>query len=376
MAPAPRSGAASDALSELDVDSGNADSVGLLDALLSLNYDLRVLIGCKSLRLFGDGMLGVIFVLFLEACKFDEEKMGTLLSLTLIGNSVSSLLVTTYADRVGRKRMLLFCSMNAVATGAIFSVTSSFYVLLITSVCGMISTSGNEAGPFQPIELAALSEGLSERLRTRLITFYLLFSMIASAFGALLSGLTIQYLIDNSGFHELSAYRVIMCAFTFINVALTCLYSTLTPSIEVHQENDHSKVYTEASSSKGSSFFGLHKSKVLVLQLSVVFALDSFASSFITESLTTAWFQKTYDTSDSVLGFVVFLCNLLGGLSTVMAPRIADYLGLILAMVCTHLPSNLLVILVPLMPNEPLAVAVLALKYCIGEMDTPIRHAL
>jgi len=44
-------------------------------------------------------------------------------------------------------------------------------------------------------------------------------------------------------------------------------------------------------------------------------------------------------------------------------------------MVVTHLPSNILLILVPLMPNLSLAVAVLLLRFSISQMDVPTRQS-
>ena len=58
-----------------------------------------------------------------------------------------------------------------------------------------------------------------------------------------------------------------------------------------------------------------------------------------------------------------------------MASRLASRFGLINTMVFTHLPSNILLILVPLMPTLPLAVAVLLLRFSISQMDVPARQS-
>ena len=44
-------------------------------------------------------------------------------------------------------------------------------------------------------------------------------------------------------------------------------------------------------------------------------------------------------------------------------------------MVATHMPSNLLLILVPLMPTLPLAVVVLLARFSISQMDVPTRQS-
>ena len=44
-------------------------------------------------------------------------------------------------------------------------------------------------------------------------------------------------------------------------------------------------------------------------------------------------------------------------------------------MVFTHLPSNVLLVLVPLMPTLPLAIAVLLVRFSISQMDVPTRQS-
>jgi predicted MFS family arabinose efflux permease len=44
-------------------------------------------------------------------------------------------------------------------------------------------------------------------------------------------------------------------------------------------------------------------------------------------------------------------------------------------MVFTHIPSNILLMLVPLMPNLPLAIVVLLARFSISQMDVPTRQS-
>mmetsp|Transcript_17670 Transcript_17670/g.39183 ORF Transcript_17670/g.39183 Transcript_17670/m.39183 type:complete len:211 (-) Transcript_17670:83-715(-) len=82
-----------------------------------------------------------------------------------------------------------------------------------------------------------------------------------------------------------------------------------------------------------------------------------------------------FNTSGVHLGSVVFACNLVAGISALFAARLADKIGLILTMVVTHLPSNVLIMLLPLMPTEAWAMAVLIARYSISQMDVPTRNA-
>ncbi len=67
--------------------------------------------------------------------------------------------------------------------------------------------------------------------------------------------------------------------------------------------------------------------------------------------------------------------GLLAGVSALLAARIAARFGLINTMVMTHLPSNVLLCLVPLMPTLPLAIAVLLARFSISQMDVPARQS-
>ena len=44
-------------------------------------------------------------------------------------------------------------------------------------------------------------------------------------------------------------------------------------------------------------------------------------------------------------------------------------------MVFTHIPSNMLLMLVPLMPTLPIAVFVMSLRFSISQMDVPTRQS-
>jgi predicted MFS family arabinose efflux permease len=124
-----------------------------------------------------------------------------------------------------------------------------------------------------------------------------------------------------------------------------------------------------------STAIGLHRSRGIVLKLSALFALDAFAGGFIVQSLIAYWFQVRFGVEPAILGGIFFGANILAGISALSAARIAARIGLINTMVVTHIPSNLLLILVPLMPNLPLAIIVLFARYSISQMDVPTRQS-
>jgi predicted MFS family arabinose efflux permease len=120
---------------------------------------------------------------------------------------------------------------------------------------------------------------------------------------------------------------------------------------------------------------GLHRSRGVVLRLSALFALDAFAGGFVVQSLMSLWFHLRFGADEAVLGSIFFGANLLAGFSALIVANIARRIGLLHTMVVTHVPSNMLLILVPFMPTLPLAIAVLLLRFSISQMDVPARQS-
>jgi predicted MFS family arabinose efflux permease len=119
----------------------------------------------------------------------------------------------------------------------------------------------------------------------------------------------------------------------------------------------------------------LHRSKGIVLKLSALFGLDAFAGGFVVQSIVAYWFHVRFGVEPAILGGIFFGANLLAGISALASARVAAQIGLVNTMVFTHLPSNILLVLVPLMPNLPLAIIVLLARFSISQMDVPPRQS-
>jgi MFS family permease len=250
----------------------------------------------------------------------------------------------------------------------VFAVCDSFLVLLIAATIGVISPSGNEVGPFLSIEQAALSQVVADRNRTAVFAWYTLAGSLATASGSLAGGLLIDGL-RLAGVGPLASYRVNVAGYALLGVALVALFRRLSPGAEAP------RAAMAAGQAARGRRFGLARSQGVVLRLSALFALDAFGGGFVIQSLAAYWFYVRFDVRPSVLGGIFFGANLLAGLSALLAARLAARFGLVRTMVFTHLPSNVLLILVPLMPNLPLAIAVLLLRFSISQMDVPTRQS-
>ena len=109
--------------------------------------------------------------------------------------------------------------------------------------------------------------------------------------------------------------------------------------------------------------------------MSGLFSLDAFGGGFVVQSFAAYWFYLRFGLKPEALGGIFFGANLLAGISALLASRLAARIGLVRTMVFTHLPSNILLILVPLMPTARLATAVLLLRFSISQMDVPTRQS-
>ena len=153
-------------------------------------------------------------------------------------------------------------------------------------------------------------------------------------------------------------------------ILLAFLFLRLSSAAEVRSPEEAS-----ATPKTMKSFFGVGRSHRVVIRLSSLFALDSFAGGFVVQSFAAYWFYLRFGVNPATLGVIFFWANIFAGISALLAARLAARWGLINTMVVTHFPSNVLLILVPLMPSLGLAVLVLLLRFSISQMDVPTRQS-
>jgi len=154
-------------------------------ALRGLTRDAWLLFVTRFTRLFAYGSLSVILVFYLVGLGLTESECGLVLTLTLAGDIVVSLCLTTRADRFGRRRILIVGAFLMAAAGLAFAFTRNLIFLIIAGTIGVISPSGHEVGPFLSIEQASLSHLLPSASRTEVFAWYTLTGSLATALGAL-----------------------------------------------------------------------------------------------------------------------------------------------------------------------------------------------
>src|SRR5215831_17444185 len=200
-------------------------------SLRVLPKDAVVLFTTRFTRLFAYGALSVILVFYLVSPGLTEAQVGILLTLTLAGDIAISLLLTTRADRVGRRRMLIVGAILMAGAGVAFASTKNLLFLIVAGTIGVISPSGHEVGPFLSIEQAALSHVVPARSRTEVFAWYTLAGSLATALGALCGG-TAAELAQRSSLSSSGSYRVVVLLYAALGVALVFLFARLSPSAE------------------------------------------------------------------------------------------------------------------------------------------------
>jgi MFS family permease len=339
------------------------------NALRTLTRDGWLLFLTRFVRLFAYGSLSVVLVFYLIGLGLSDSQTGLLLTLTLLGDTVISLYLTTRADRIGRRRMLIVGAILMAAAGLAFAFTHNFLLLILAGTIGVISPSGNEVGPFLSIEQAALSHVIPGRTRTEVFAWYTLAGSLATALGALCGG-TLSHALQKTAMRPVVSYRVVVILYAALGILLTFLFTRLSSAAEVNSTGEDPDFPGTLK-----SILGINRSRHVVAKLASLFALDSFAGGFVVQSFAAYWFYLRFGVHPATLGVIFFWANIFAGISALQASRLASRFGLINTMVVTHLPSNILLILVPLMPNLSLAVLVLLVRFSISQMDVPTRQS-
>jgi MFS family permease len=245
--------------------------------------------------------------------------------------------------------------------GLLFAFGTNVWVLLLGAFTGTISASSAEVGPFQTVEQAILPGTVEPSKRTWLFSIYEMLGNFAGAIGALFAGTATLW--SHLGLEGTHAYRPLFIVYAAIGAANLSIFLTLSPKAEVAEINAQ------------RNFVGLHKSTGTVAKLSGLFAMDSFAGGLVLASIVAYWFHARWHMSPETLGIVFFWVGVLSGVSFLAAGWMAEKIGLLNTMVFTHLPSNVLLILVPLMPSAGLAVALFLARMTVSQMDVPTRKS-
>ncbi|MSQ14541.1 MAG: MFS transporter [Dehalococcoidia bacterium] len=323
--------------------------------------DAKLIFTSRAIRMFCYSYLSVMLGVYLKDVGLDSFFIGVIVTAIVGSGAAATLVGTIYADRIGRRRFLAICAALLALSGALFLVTTEPLLLLVAALTGSLSASGGEAGPFLSIEQAMLAQTGPDRSRNQLFGHYNTVGTTAAAAGALVSGLP-DILLNTIGLDRLASYRPMYAFLMLAGLAVMFTSLRLSASIEVPRAGVIRHTMTP-------------RTRGIITKLSLLFGLDSLAGGFVIGSLLSLWFNLKFGVPLGFLGPLFFMGNLLSALSFAAAVRLADRFGLINTMVFTHIPSNILLMCIPLAPNLWLGVALFMARQLLSQMDVPTRQS-
>jgi MFS family permease len=320
--------------------------------------DAAVLVAARGVRAFGDGFVSVLLPVYLLGLGFDGFQIGAVATATLVGSSALTLLVGFIAHRFRARPLLSSAALLMVATGIGFVLVHGFWPLLIVAFVGTLNPSSGDVSVFLPLEQSVLPLTVSAKERTALFARYSLVGSLVAAAGALFAG--IADVFAKGGLLSLSqALQGMFVLYGVLGLIAMLLYNRLSSTLGEPQPKRAPLV----------------ESRRIVYTLSALFALDSLGGGFVVQSLLALWLFQRFDLSVATAGTIFFWTGVLSAGSYLVAVRLAQRFGLVNAMVFTHLPSNVLLLLVPFMPTLPLAIVLLLARSALSQMDVPTRNS-
>jgi MFS family permease len=265
------------------------------------------------------------------------------------------------ADSFGRRKTVATMGLLMFFGGLLFAVSDNLWLLLLAAFSGTISATAADVGPFLTVEQAILPQTAPDEHRTWLFSIYDMLGNFAGAAGALCAG-TIGFW-SSIGFTGANAYRPLFGVYALIGLVNVVLFLRLSDRVEL------------ARVEGAPRFLGVHRSRGIIAKLSILFGLDSFAGGLVVQSLVAYWFYLRWGLSPETLAIIFFWVNVVSGLSFLGVAPLANRIGLLNTMVFTHLPSNILLMLVPLAPTWWLAVLCFLLRMSVSQMDVPTRKS-
>src|SRR5262245_9081165 len=362
-------------------------------------HDLRLILAVQALRAFAYGFGSVLLGTSLAASGLTPGQVGLIFAAIIAGMAAGSLAVGRYADRLGRRRSYLALLAVMGLAGAVFAVTNSLWALVLAAVTGTLSTDPNESGPMTTLEQAMMAAApLADR--ARVFGRYNAVAYLAGAAGALLAAVPGALRdvwpavpVDQ---RWLLAYPVLAAGAVLLALRLReavepadaappaqaapagampveaapAVPTESTPAGATPANAAHSRTVPARRPRSGT-----HRISPLVRRLAALFALDAFAGGFIVQAFIVFWFGRAFGASASTMGAVFFVAGLLQAASSILAGRLAGRIGLLRTMVFTHIPSNVLLCLIPFAGSLPVAIGLLLARSSLSQMDVPARQA-
>ncbi len=327
-----------------------------------LSRDGKLLLAANIARMFGFGFVSIILAIYLKSAGYDALFTGIIITATLVSSSFFTFFASLYADRIGRRKILMLFSGLMVIAGLIFALTTDYYLLLVAALIGLINATGVNFGPFISIEQAILPQTSSDKKRNYTFALYQTTGTFAMAGGTLFAKLP-EILQQQYGFEAISSFKPLFFVYMLIGLATIGIYYSLSKLSEVQSEDNRKKVVLS------------QETKSIVKRLSILFGMDSFAGGFVIPTWVAFWFFTKFDAPLGEVSEIMFYAIMLTAVSYLVAARLAGKIGLVNTMVFTHIPSNVLLIVLAIAPTLQIAIIVYLIRMSLSQMDVPTRQS-
>lgn len=334
----------------------------MTNALAWLSRDGKLLLAANIARMFGFGFVSIILAIYLKSAGYDALSSGIIITATLVSSSFFTLFASVYADRIGRRKILMLFSGLMVIAGLIFAFTTDYYLLLVAALIGLINATGVNFGPFISIEQAIIPQTSSDKKRNYAFALYQTTGTFAMAGGTLFAKLP-EILQQQYGFDVISSFKPLFLGYVLIGLATIGIYYSLSKLSEVQSEDNRKKVVLST------------ETKSIVKRLSILFGMDSFAGGFVIPTWVAFWFFTKFDAPLGEVSEIMFYAIMLTAVSYLVAARLAGKIGLVNTMVFTHIPSNIMLIVLAIAPTLQIAIIVYLIRMSLSQMDVPTRQS-
>jgi MFS family permease len=309
--------------------------------------DRALLLAARGLRAFGFGFAAVLLGVHLERRGLSPGLIGLTLGVGLAAASLSGLVSAGLAARFGRRRVLAASGILMALTGLDLAFANQSVLLVLAGITGMLGAASVDLGPFASVEQAVLAEAVPGARRNVAFARYSLTGGLFNAAGGLAAGLATNP----------DATKTFFFLYAVLGVATAALPLFMTARVEAPAP---------------APAFGSFRP---VAGLAALFALDSFGAGFVANAVIAYWLHLRFGAEAGTLGPVFAGVALLQTLSYEVSGRLSTRFGLINTMVFTHLPSNVLLLLVPFSPTLAWAIGLLLARFALSQMDVPARQA-
>jgi MFS family permease len=312
----------------------------------------------KIVRTVPYGFIGVLFGVYLAQLGFGPFSIGVVLTATVLSSAFYTFVVSFIADRIGRKKTLMFFALTDCVAGGLLFLSTAWWAPVLAGIVGNMTVGAGEVGPFLSLEQAILPKTCDSKNRTLAFSVYNLVGYASSSAGSLLAGVP-QYL--GSG---LASYRPLFLAYLISGLVGAALYSSLSRKVEIEQVSVLRKRQVLSE-----------RAKPIVYKLSSLFAIDSFGGGFIGTSILSYYFYERFALQYATLGAIFSATQIVTAMSFLLAERLARRIGLLRAMVFSHAPSNIFLTSVAFAPTPLSAVILLLCRHSLSQMDVPTRQS-